>query len=343
MYAKNAVVIAEKRRPAVLSLGSHVQWGEAMRLRIGVALLSLLTSGVAGGQSWYYTANKGCMDFGNGVSQCFTQGFIQQVSDARPRSYDDVRRAFQTGQQAGEGVGTLIGVLIGMWVQHHRAVGAESNDLREWLAAYQRAQNETLDSQLQMLEGDERLCDELSRLDPEHSAQWSLGASNSRELQAATTSFERRLQQVEAMELREKSPKALRQVIDDPQHGVKWRVDSQQKQAQQEYVVHEFLVARAGLYTTEKPTAVALPALGANDAHLTGPTIASVTVERTTSNAEVYLDGAFVGNTPAVLHPPSGDHLIRIEAGSIKWERTLTVTDGADLHLRPDVGISGPH
>lgn len=288
-------------------------------------------------QSWYYTGTASCMDFGNGISQCFSQGFVNQMSYERPQSYEDVHRAFVTGQQAGEGVGTLIGVLVGLWIQHHQAVKAEANDLRAQLISYHREQDEILDNEIQMEGEEERLCTQLVSLDPEHSEHWQQGETDAHEMQSKMENIKEQMQQVETMELKVKSPKALRQVIDDPQHGVKWRVDYQQKWAEQVYVIHEFLVARVGMYSAQ-PSGSSIPAVpsrAVNDKASVQSVAATVTVERTTANAEIYLDGAFVGNTPAVLHVSSGSHIVRLTAGKDAWERTLAVSDGADLRLRP--------
>ena len=309
-----------------------------MPVRAGIALLlSLALAGTLHAQSWYYTANKSCIDFGTGFSQCFSQGFVNQMSDARPRSYEDVHRAFQDGQQAGEGFGSLVGVLIGLWIQHHQAVKAETNDLRAQLISYHRTQDEVFDNQLQMEAEDERLCVELSRLDPDRAEHWKQGAENAREMQSKMASIKEQMQQVEAMELKVTSPKALRQVIDDPQHGVKWRLDYQQKWAEQVYIIHQFLVARVGMYSAQPSGSPvpAAPSLAVNDTPTAQGATATLTVERSAANAEVYLDGAFEGNTPAVLHVSSGNHVVRLTAGKDIWERTLAVSDGADLRLRP--------
>jgi len=309
-----------------------------MPVRAGIALLlSLVFAGTLHPQSWYYSGTKSCMDFGTGFSQCFSQGFINQMSYERPRSYEDVHRAFQQGQQAGEGVGTLIGVLIGLWIQHHQAVKAEANDLRAQLISYHRAQDEAFDNQLQMEAEDERLCMELTQLDPDRAEHWKEGAENAREMQSKMASIKEQMQQVEAMELKVTSPKALRQVIDDPLHGVKWRADYQQKWAEQVYIIHQFLVARVGMYSAQpsgSPSSIA-PSLATSNAPAAQGTTATLTVERSAANAEVYLDGAFEGNTPAVLHVSSGNHVVRLTAGKDTWERTLAVSDGADLRLRP--------
>jgi hypothetical protein len=300
-------------------------------------LLAFVLAPTLSAQSWYYSGSKSCMEFGNGISQCFTQGFVSQMSYDRPRSYEDVHRAFVTGQQAGEGVGTLIGVLIGLWIQHHQAVKAEASDLHAQLFEYHREQDEAFDNQLQMEEEDERLCVQLAGLDPDRAEHWKQGAADSREMQSKMTSIREQMRQVEAMELKVTSPKALRQVIDDPQHGVKWRVDYQQKWAEEIYVIHEFLVARVGLYSAP-PSGAPIPdapLFAASEAPAVQGNAATLTIERTTANAEVYVDGAFVGNTPAVLHVASGNHVVRLTAGQDAWERTLAVSDGADLRLRP--------
>jgi hypothetical protein len=79
----------------------------------------------------------------------------------------------------------------------------------------------------------------------------------------------------------------------------------------------------------------AVPSLATNDTPTAQGASATVTVERSSANAEVYLDGAFVGNTPTVLHVSSGNHVLHLTAGKEAWERTLAVSDGADLRLRP--------
>ena len=77
-----------------------------MSTRFGFALLfvSLLAPRLHA-QSWYYSGTKSCIDFGT-ASPSLSQGFVNQMSDSRARNYEDVHRAFQTGQQAGEGLGS---------------------------------------------------------------------------------------------------------------------------------------------------------------------------------------------------------------------------------------------
>ena len=178
---------------------------------------------------------------------------------------------------------------------------------------------------------------QLSSLDPERSGHWKQGADFSRETERQIKRVRENMQQVEALELKEKSPKALRQALDEPDHGVKKRQDIQKNWAFQLYLQHQFLVARAGTYSAQPSTSPvsAAPSLAINDAPTAQGASATVTVERSAANAEVYLDGAFEGNTPATLHVSAGNHIVRLTAGKDVWERTLAVSDGADLRLRP--------
>jgi hypothetical protein len=309
-----------------------------MAIRFTLVLLALLAiAPAAHGQSWYYSGTKSCMDYGNGVSQCFSQGFVQQLSDSRPRSSEDVQRSFHVGQQAGEGFGSLLGVLIGLWIQHHQAVKAETADLRQQLVYYHQAEDEILQNQIQWEQENQQLCVELSKLDPSRSDHWNQSAANSQAFQVRLRDFYDHLAKMQEVELKQKSPKALKQIIDDPHWGVKWRLDLQQKTGFQAYVLHQFLIARVGQYSTTPsgPQPAVPSSLVASAPQTPSETTATVTVERTAVDSEVYLDGEFVGNTPAVLHPPSGNHEVRLTAGRDVWVRTVAVSDGADLRLRP--------
>lgn len=66
------------------------------------------------------------------------------------------------------------------------------------------------------------------------------------------------------------------------------------------------------------------------------PAIATGSVElrSTPDSAEVYVDGAFVGNAPATLKLASGQHEIRVSAtGRKEWSRKITVQAGSEVHL----------
>jgi S1-C subfamily serine protease len=51
--------------------------------------------------------------------------------------------------------------------------------------------------------------------------------------------------------------------------------------------------------------------------------------------AEVYLDGKFIGNTPAMLTIPAGDHSLRVtSANRAAWERVVEVLKDSQVSLR---------
>src|SRR5262249_50072640 len=60
-----------------------------------------------------------------------------------------------------------------------------------------------------------------------------------------------------------------------------------------------------------------------------------VTVKADTDDCEVFVDGAFVGNSPAKLHLSEGPHVIEVrKAGHKDYRRELKVIAGSELSLR---------
>lgn len=60
----------------------------------------------------------------------------------------------------------------------------------------------------------------------------------------------------------------------------------------------------------------------------------TVLVSSTLSGAEVYVDGAFVGNTPARIKLSPGKHALRVAmAGQDDWVRQLSVLPGSELKI----------
>ena len=60
----------------------------------------------------------------------------------------------------------------------------------------------------------------------------------------------------------------------------------------------------------------------------------SVELRSTPDGAELYVDGAFVGNAPATLKLAAGQHEIRVSAtGRKEWSRKITVQAGSEVHL----------
>lgn len=68
-----------------------------------------------------------------------------------------------------------------------------------------------------------------------------------------------------------------------------------------------------------------------------------VTVKSDPANAEILVDNAFVGNSPATVKLKSGEHAITINSdGFTAWTRSLTVPPGSELtldaHLNKETG-----
>jgi hypothetical protein len=52
-------------------------------------------------------------------------------------------------------------------------------------------------------------------------------------------------------------------------------------------------------------------------------------------DAEVYIDGKFVGNAPSTMPLAAGDHTVEVRAAKFAdWKRTVNVTDGSDLNVK---------
>jgi len=63
--------------------------------------------------------------------------------------------------------------------------------------------------------------------------------------------------------------------------------------------------------------------------------LSMLTIRSNPPNAEIYVDDRFMGNTPAVLRLPPGEHQIRlILGGSSRWERMLAVTPGGESNIQ---------
>jgi hypothetical protein len=61
---------------------------------------------------------------------------------------------------------------------------------------------------------------------------------------------------------------------------------------------------------------------------------ATVSVSSTPDGADIYSDGAFVGNAPATLKLAAGKHTIKVSmAGYKDWSREITTQAGSDVRL----------
>jgi hypothetical protein len=66
-------------------------------------------------------------------------------------------------------------------------------------------------------------------------------------------------------------------------------------------------------------------------------TQASVAIDSTPSNADIEVDGAFVGNTPSTVPLAAGSHQIVVKKkGFVEWNRTIAVNGGA-IHLNAEL------
>jgi len=64
------------------------------------------------------------------------------------------------------------------------------------------------------------------------------------------------------------------------------------------------------------------------------PSTGSIEVRSTPDGAEVYVDGAFIGNSPATLRLSPGQHTIRVaQSGYKDWSRDISVQSGSEAHL----------
>ena len=67
----------------------------------------------------------------------------------------------------------------------------------------------------------------------------------------------------------------------------------------------------------------------------------SVTIASTPAGAEIYLDDAFVGNTPSTVNVPSGKHSILVrKAGFADWNRDM-IFSGGSINLSAEL-VQGP-
>jgi hypothetical protein len=59
------------------------------------------------------------------------------------------------------------------------------------------------------------------------------------------------------------------------------------------------------------------------------PSTSKISVSSTPANADIEIDGSFVGSTPSVIDVPAGDHSVVVKKTGYKpWERKLKITGG---------------
>jgi len=69
--------------------------------------------------------------------------------------------------------------------------------------------------------------------------------------------------------------------------------------------------------------------------------IGTLTISSDPDSAEVYVDGRFVGNTPATLKLPTGPHTIQLKSpGRTDWERSIEILKDSQLNLKAQLTVA---
>jgi hypothetical protein len=90
--------------------------------------------------------------------------------------------------------------------------------------------------------------------------------------------------------------------------------------------------------TEEKPKASKPTETASQD-----PARGTVNVSSNPTGADVFADGDFVGNSPAVLKLAPGKHTVAVKsAGYTDWSREITVQSGSEVQLTADLGKHSP-
>ena len=67
----------------------------------------------------------------------------------------------------------------------------------------------------------------------------------------------------------------------------------------------------------------------------------TVTVSSDPDGADVYLDGKFIGNTPAVIEIPAGEHAVRLTySNRVDWERAVEILKDSQLNLKAQLSTA---
>jgi len=92
-------------------------------------------------------------------------------------------------------------------------------------------------------------------------------------------------------------------------------------------------IASAGATTVQPAQPVTTPGPAPTAPLPPAPATATVTVKSEPDGAEVELDGAFIGSTPATLQIASGPHAVTVKKGSAFWNRTVQIQPGSAITL----------
>jgi S1-C subfamily serine protease len=65
---------------------------------------------------------------------------------------------------------------------------------------------------------------------------------------------------------------------------------------------------------------------------------AKLQVASSVPDAEIFIDGKFVGDAPSALSLSAGDHTIEVKASKFAdWKRTVSVTSGSDINIKAEL------
>jgi hypothetical protein len=85
--------------------------------------------------------------------------------------------------------------------------------------------------------------------------------------------------------------------------------------------------SRAGKVTAQKQAAQLVTI---SDKSATLSAVSKIAVSSTPANADIALDGSFVGNTPSQIDVTPGDHMLTVSKSGFKpWERKFKATGGS--------------
>ena len=65
--------------------------------------------------------------------------------------------------------------------------------------------------------------------------------------------------------------------------------------------------------------------------------IATVAVNSSPAGADIELDGAYVGSSPATLRIPEGVHRLSVKRGPETWERDIRLMAGSSVTVRAEL------
>jgi hypothetical protein len=104
-----------------------------------------------------------------------------------------------------------------------------------------------------------------------------------------------------------------------------------------DWAAHGTAIRAAAAAASSKGSAKATPA-PVVAASPTAPSTAKLSVTSVPDNADIEIDGSFVGSTPSDVQVSEGEHSVSLKkSGFTTWERKLKVSGGSSLHLNAEL------